>query len=404
MNLKTFLGTVRLYWMTFVLVAAAVLAAGLAWLLLMPVKYVSSTQLLVSIQGSTTATAYQNADVVYGRVNSYITLLTSDVLSQRVVDKLKLPMKASDLAAKISATEVPPKTSIIDVAVTGDSPAQAQQLASTVAAEFISYVDALETPTGDDNQKVHTTVVTEASQPQRRTTELLLVAGLLAIGAVVVGAVAVWIRWLIDPVVRTADRAQSAGGVPVLGHVSSAAACTAEALLGYRGLRTKLGAVTTAGGALEITSVDDKTDVSPVANNLGRALELAGGRTIVLDIASKPIRGKPPVRGREGYPDTLSGYAWAENPDRAATTAASGLIKTLRADYQHVVLAAPPALSSLTASVVSEYVDAVVLLISQGKSLRREVARATERLTATGASLAGLVLVTKDHDHEPAKD
>ena len=86
-------------------------------------------------------------------------LLTSDVVSQRVIDKLGLPMTAPELAAKVSATNVPPKTAVIDVAVTDESPARARLLADTLANEFINYTDALETPTGEDSQKVHTTVV-----------------------------------------------------------------------------------------------------------------------------------------------------------------------------------------------------------------------------------------------------
>ena len=94
MNLKTFLATITLYSKTFVAVTLALLAAGLTLLFLTPTQYVSTAQLLVSIQGSTTATAYQNDGVVTGRVNSYITLLTTDVVSQRVIDKLGLSMTA----------------------------------------------------------------------------------------------------------------------------------------------------------------------------------------------------------------------------------------------------------------------------------------------------------------------
>jgi len=205
MNLKTFLAAVRLYWKTFLVVTGTVLALGLTWLLLTPTRYVSTTQLLVSIQGSTTASAYQNDDVVAGRVNSYIALLTSDVVSQRVIDKLGLSLTAAELAAEVSATNVPPKTSVIDVAVTDESPEQARRLAETLAREFVSYTDALETPTGEDGQKVHTTVVTAASEPHSRLGERLVLWLLVALTALLLGAVAVWIRSLTDPVVRTAD-------------------------------------------------------------------------------------------------------------------------------------------------------------------------------------------------------
>jgi capsular polysaccharide biosynthesis protein len=193
-DVKTYLATVGKYWKTFLVASVAVLAVGMTWLGLTPVQYVSTTQLLVSINGSTTASAYQNDDVATGRVSSYIVLLTSDVVSQRVVDKLHLPMTAPEFGAKVSATNVPPKTSIIDVAVTDESPVRARQLAETVAQQFIGYANALETPTGEDGQKVRTTVVTAASQPRSRVVERVALGVLVALAALLVGAVAVWVR------------------------------------------------------------------------------------------------------------------------------------------------------------------------------------------------------------------
>lgn len=194
MDLKAYLAAVRRHWKVFVAVTVPVFVLCLTWLLLTPIQYVSTTQLLVSINGSTTATAYQNDNVVTGRVDSYIALLTSEVVSKRVVDKLHLPMTPKAFTAQISATNVPPKTSIIDVAVTATSPVQARLLADTVATEFISYTDALETPTGEDDQKVHTTVVSTASAPQSRLAERVALGALAAVAAVLLGAIAVWIR------------------------------------------------------------------------------------------------------------------------------------------------------------------------------------------------------------------
>jgi capsular polysaccharide biosynthesis protein/Mrp family chromosome partitioning ATPase len=428
-NLKTFLAAVRMYWKTFAVVTVTVLALGLSWLLLTPIPYVSTTQLLVTIGGSTTAEAYQNDNVVSGRINSYITLLTSDVVSQRVVDDLGLHMTAGQLAAKVSAADVPPKTSIIDVAVTDESPEQARRIADTLGREFVSYTDALETPTGEDGQKVHTTIVTAASEPHSRLALRVGLGVLAALAALLLGAVAVWIRSLTDPVVRTANRAAAAAGVPVLGCVTAKAAASAGELEGYRRLRTRLRSTTGTGGGrlLELASVDGGVDATKVASNLGRVMELADSRSIVIDAdsADSPVRAASatekepdqvdgddyssrsyadgdgrgsgePVRAVDGFPDTLSASGWATEPDRVATKAASGLVERLRGDYEHVIIAAPPVLSTLTASAVSEYADAVVLLVCRGRTKRRDVLRAAESLRATGAPLIGVVLVGKD--------
>lgn len=184
----------RRYWATYLVVAGLVFAVGLTAVLQAPIKYLSSTRLMVSIEGSTTSAAYQNEEVATRRVNTYIPLITSGVVTQHVIDKLGLHMSPTELADKIDVANVPPKTSLIDVEVTDDSPSRARQIADTLANEFISYAAAVETPTGEDNHKVHTTVVTAASDGRENRLEPVLLGVLAAIAALLLGAVAVWIR------------------------------------------------------------------------------------------------------------------------------------------------------------------------------------------------------------------
>ncbi len=193
MNLRDFLGTVRVYWKTFTAVTLAVLGLGIAWLILAPLQYVSQAQLLVSVGGSATANAYQNDGVVASRVNTYVALVTSDAASQRVVDKLESPLSAKEMAATITAVQVP-NTAIIDIAATAPSAEQARQVAQTVAEEFVGYVDSIEVPTGEDAQKVQVTVVSAATEPQSRLVEKIAIGGVIAVIAALLGSAAVWLR------------------------------------------------------------------------------------------------------------------------------------------------------------------------------------------------------------------
>lgn len=194
MTLRAFLAQIRRYWKTFAAVVLAVLALGGAWLALSPLQYVSTAQLLVTLNGTTTANAYQNDTVVAGRVKSYVALMTSDTVSQRVVDKLGLPITPAQLAAKVSAVQVPPNTAVIDIAVTDPSPDQARRIADTVANEFVTYTQALESPTGVDAQRVQTTVVSQASQPRSRLAERIAIGALIGVLALLAGATAVSMR------------------------------------------------------------------------------------------------------------------------------------------------------------------------------------------------------------------
>ena len=53
-NLKTYVAAVRFHWRTFILATAMVLILGLAAILLSPKRFVSTTQLMVSIDGGET--------------------------------------------------------------------------------------------------------------------------------------------------------------------------------------------------------------------------------------------------------------------------------------------------------------------------------------------------------------
>jgi capsular polysaccharide biosynthesis protein len=194
LTLKAFVMAVGRYRLTFLLIAGAVFIIAVTSILLLPGTFVSSTRLMVSVEGSTTATAYQNEEIATRRVSSYIPLLTSGVVTQRVIDKLGLPLSPSELADKIDVANVPPKTSLIDVEVRDDSPDRARRIADTLTTEFIAYAASMETPTGEDSHKVHTTVVTAATEGRENRFERVLLGVLAGIAALLLAAVAVWIR------------------------------------------------------------------------------------------------------------------------------------------------------------------------------------------------------------------
>jgi capsular polysaccharide biosynthesis protein len=390
-------------------------------LILMPRKYVSTEQLMVSIDGSSTAAAYQNDEVVGSRINSYIPLLTSDVVSQRVIDKLGLPLTAPELAAKISATRVPPNTALIDVAVIDESPSQARLIAAMLAEEFISYTEALETPTGEDGQRIHTTIVTPAREPDPQITKRVLLGVLVAAAALLAGAVAVWIRARTDPVTWTADDAAHTAGLPVLGSVVTTPKTGAPELQEYRRLLTRLPKVSNNGSRgrlLLLASANGEADVAAVALNFGRVLELTGDRTVVLDAATpehnedESNREAPegdqhlwpvPDHGDDGHPDTLSASAWTDRPDLFAEKTGVELIDRLKVAYRNVVIAVPAVLSAITASLVSNQTDDVLLLASLGATRRRDLRSAADELRSADAPLAGLVLVSKGTEDEPTE-
>jgi len=392
-NLREFLSTIRLYHKTFLAVTVTVLALGVAWLVFVPLKYVSTTQLLVTINGNTTASAYQNDDVVSSRVNSYVALLTSDAVNQRVVDKLGLKVSARDLATRVSAVQVP-KTAVIDVAVTGRSPDDARRIAQAVGEEFVAYTAAIESPTGEDAQKIQTRVVSGASQPQSRIVESVLVGALFAVLAVLAGAVAVWIRSATDRVVRLPRQAAAAARLPVLGSVDPTGAVASVAALDpYRRVRAQLTdpSARETAQVIQLSPVDADVDTASIAVNLATVSALAGDPSIVVDATGHDPERPPLVPGDDRRPDVFTVAAWAADPDLVVSAESSSLIGRLTRNYTQVVIATQPADSSSVASALCDHSDAVVLVIDCGQTRRSAVRRVSNDIRAVGGHLVGVL-------------
>jgi hypothetical protein len=269
----------------------------------------------------------------------------------------------------------------------------AQLIAQTVAREFISYTEALETPTGEDSQKVHTTVVTAATEAHEKRFERLLLAMLAGVAAALMGAVAVWTRARTDAVIRTADQA-AAAGVPVLGTVIASAPASADDLAEYHRLRRQLQLLTdrtrdgsNRGAVLMLTSPAGEVETSQVASNLCDAFRLADSRSILVDakvlepptltdqqLASRasgnvhmpgraedtkwPENSKADTRNRartsvltatkrvlwaaehggERLPEVPAQRARSAGPDQSESNITAELIDGLRREYQHIII------------------------------------------------------------------
>ena len=105
-----------------------------------------------------------------------------------------------------------------------------------------------------------------------------------------------------------------------------------------------------------------------------------------------------------GFPDRLSVSAWTVESDLSAMNVTTGLVDRLRNEYDHVIIAAPPVLSTITEPVLSESTDAVLLVTSVGITRWRDLSRAAEVLKETGAPLIGMVLVGQVNDYAAALD
>jgi len=68
------------------------------------------------------------------------------------------------------------------------------------------------------------------------------------------------------------------------------------------------------------------------------------------------------------------------------------LLKTLSEKFTHIIVDSPPAISFTDASILSTFVDGVILVVHGGRSSRAVVRRARQQLLDVGANIFGVVL------------
>ena len=301
------------------------LGAALA-LTVIPRQYSASVTLYVSLQGRATSSdeAYQASQLAKERASSYAPLMTDARITQAVVDQLKLPITAEQLAERLTVT-VAPETVVLTESVTDTSPDQAAAIANAVAEQFVGLTQALEqqqpigpapapapepapanrgapapapeaapTPAGAQIGTQIIRLATPSAVPVSPNRPFVVALG-AALG-LLIGIGAAFAQHVRDTSIRDRTRLQALTGVPLLAEIPAdrnarmspiaidqdPGSRRAEA---YRRLRTNLqfhGGVRQHSGAkvVVVTSAVRGEGTSATACNLARAL--ADGNQVLL--------------------------------------------------------------------------------------------------------------------------
>jgi len=429
-EIRDYLRILRNRWKLITAMLALGVLAALAFSLLTTPKYAASTQLFVSTTGqeSTTA-AYQGGLFSQQRVTSYSELIQGQQVAQRVVDTLKLPVGAAQVASEVSVN-VKTDTVILGVTVTDPSPERARDIANALSQQFTQLVTELETPQGSTSAAAKVTVVQQASLPT--TPVVPQTTRNIALGAVVgllLGIGLAVLRDRLDNTVKDrrevveATQAAVIGTVPFdsdrpkhplasfgEGHSSSAEA--------YRQVRTNLQFldVDNPPRAMVITSAVPNEGKTTTALNLAFALGESGNRVVLVEADLRRPRLAKYLQLVEnvGMTNVLSGTAELDdvlqptvNP--SVTLLASGphppnpsellgssrlqtLLATLRGRFDYIVFDAPPLLPVTDAAVLTAHADGAILVARHGHTERDKLGRAAESLRSVDARVLGTIL------------
>jgi succinoglycan biosynthesis transport protein ExoP len=392
--------------------------------------YTSSTQLFVGAVGSTdSADAYEGNLFGQERVASYAQIVTSPDLAKLVIDDLKLPLSAGQLAAEVSASPVP-ETVVLDVQVTDTSPERAQAIAASVGRQFAQLVTALETPPGASASTVDVrTIRTPDFNPEPVSPDAV---GNLWRGAaigLVLGTGLALLRARTDRTVRDEDDVEEAAGAHVVGRVLEqrrgarsrlpvhviGQSPVAEA---YRALRVNLRHL--GGGpaprVVVVAGAMPGTGASTVAINLAASLAAAGTRVLLIDadLRRPRVTRYMSLPDGPGLTDVLTGSSELNDvvhrspggrlavlgagPMPADPEALLGsvrmrsLLDVLRDQYDQVIVDAPPLLAVIDGAVLSSFADSCLLVAQVGRTRREHLAEAAATVTRVHVPSFGVVL------------
>jgi capsular exopolysaccharide synthesis family protein len=426
-----YLRVLRRQWFVVLLLAALGVGGAAAYTARQTPMYSASTQLFVSttsMSSTDISQMSQGSDFIQQRVKSYADVITSPDVLDAVIQRLRLPVTASQLAGQVSV-DSPLDTVLLNVSVTDSSGARAAAIANAIAGQFPDFIAQLETPTGQATSPVKITATQMATVPGAPVSPrvpLNIALGLLVGLGLGIGA-AVLRDQLNTSVGGVADVERLTGAIPlgVVPYDSNAAkqplvdadqhSARAEA---FRTLRTNLqfADVDHPPRVIVVTSPLPSEGKSTSACNVALTLALGGARVVLVDgDLRKPTVGKylgisnaagltSVLAGRHELRDvvvtygrdTLAVLPSGPTPPNPSELLGSqqmvDLLTTLANHYDVVVVDAPPLLPVTDAAVLAAAADGAVLVLRHGKTRREEAQRAIQALESVNAKLLGTVL------------
>ena len=429
MDVSTYLRAVRAHWLLIVALTVVGTVAGVVLVLTATPLYQAKVTFFVTTPSTSGGSPLQGDQFGQQRVNTYVKLLGSERLADRVVTQEGVELTTEEVTNSIEGT-ADLNTVLLTATITQPSPEEALALATGVAAQFPDLVEEIESVDGTKEAPVGLDVVsgpTVSSDPVSPKTKLTIGAGVLLGLTAGLGAAIAWS--VLDRSVRTVEALEQATAAPVLGTIPFEETAGGSALIlggqagharseAYRHLRTNLKFVDAERPVevLVVTSSGAGEGKSSTSTNLALTFAGAGKKVLLIDAdLRRPTVGE--VLGLEsaaGLSNVLAGQVDVQdvlqrfgstqltvltsgstppNPSELLDShQMSSLISAMRAKFDLVVIDTPPVLPVTDAAIVSTKADGAIVVVRYGKTRTTDAKAALDSLRAVDARVLGTVL------------
>lgn len=434
MELTEFIRLLRRGWMLLLTATLLGLLAGSVSSLLSTKTYDSTTSLYVSVQtpGDNSAVDLsQGSSAAQAKVRSYVQIVSSSDVLDPVIKELRLSESSTALAGRVSALSKP-NTVNIEITVSDTDPVRAAALADAVAKSFSSVVaEKLEAPTVGSTSPVRITTFQKAVVPTAPSSPnvpvnvaLGLFCGLLA------GLAATLLRHTLDTRIHGANDIAPITATPVIGGIGFDPEAAKHPLIvhvdprspraeSFRALRTNLNFIDPGATrrSYVVTSAMPSEGKSTTTANLAIALAESGASVALVDADLRRPRTAEimGIEGAIGLTDVLIGeiemsdavQPWGSrgnlvvlpagrvppNPSELlGSRAMTAALDDLSAQYDFVLIDAPPLLPVTDAAVLSKIVSGTLLVVSATSSKRGQLREAVASLEHIGSRALGIIM------------
>ena len=433
MELRDYIRILRKGWVLIVAVTLAGIAAGALASILATPKYVSSTQLFVSVQSSDSSSAtdlVQGGNAAQQKVRSYVSVVTSTSVLTPVIDSLGLDMTTGELADEITA-ESPTNTVLINITVEDAEAERAAAIADAVGTSFAEVVvNDLESPSGGGPSLVKIATIEPAAvvdEPSSPRTTINIALGLFIGLALGIGAAV--LRTTLDTRIHGAHDVEHVTEAPILGGISFDPTARKRPLIvqadprspraeSFRSLRTNLQFVNleSTSRCFVVTSSLPGEGKTTTTSNLAIALAETGASVAVIDgdLRLPRLADTMGLEGVVGLTDVLIGRAdlqdvlqpWGRgtlyvlpagrippNPSELlGSKAMVSLIESLTSSFDYVLIDAPPLLPVTDAAILSKLTSGAIVVAAAGRTTRHELQSAMRTLDHIGGRVLGVVM------------
>lgn len=430
MGLRGYLLVLKTRWI--VVVSCALIAMALAGFVSLqaPRMYEAKASVFFSVSvGEQSRDLASGFAYAQGLVGAYAQVATQPLVLNPVIAQLGLDVTPKALASSVRV-EVPLDTVIINLWVTNPSAADSAEIANAVARQLAVTVGELIPGVTDTAAPVRVTVVAPASVPLRPSSPRIpLNLTLALVGGALIGIILAFVRDVFDPRINTSRDVERVADAPVIGTIvlPDAKGLGRRWLPGRRHLtedrakelRTNFQHVRVARRARSVvfTSAQDDRATAFTVGSLGVELAQAGIRTLLVDgdLRKPSLASWFGIEEEQGLSSVLlNEVEWAAvvqhrghrlfsvlpagpplvDPGILMRPAViSDLIGELSANFDVILIKAPPVLRVADGLLFSRIADGTVVVADQPQMDRDSLAEEIHSLAVADAQVLGIVLV-----------